>query len=71
LNRPWGIAVDETSIYWATNGEHDGEIMKLDKTAGPVHIIASGQQAPVHVAVDSANVYWANAADGMVMAANK
>ena len=70
-NRPWGIAVDEKSVYWATNDEHDGQIMKRDKTAGTVRVIASGQRAPVHVAVDATNVYWANAADGMVMAANK
>jgi hypothetical protein len=70
-NRPWGIAVDEKSVYWATNGEHDGQIMKRDKAGGPVRVIASGQRAPIHVALDATNVYWANAADGTVMAANK
>ena len=71
LERPWGIAADDATIYWAENSDRAGSINKRAKAGGPVYEIANGQRSPVHLAVDASNVYWGNAETGEVMTVNK
>ena len=50
-----GIAVDATSVYWAT--ARDATVMKVDKRGGTPMVLARGQY-PYQLAVDARDVYW-------------
>ena len=54
---PWGIAVDDTSVYWTNQGAV-GSVDKVPLGGGKIVTIASGQQA-TGIAVDATSVYWA------------
>jgi hypothetical protein len=59
------LAADPTGVYWTSKGSGagDGKVMWLAPTATTPVAIATGQIAPVGVALDAAWVYWANDAD--------
>jgi hypothetical protein len=50
-----GIAVDATTVYWATTG--GASILSAPKAGGATTTLASGGY-PYEVALDDANVYW-------------
>jgi hypothetical protein len=53
---PEGIAVDGSSVYWATI---DGSIRRTPSNGGPIVDLATGQPDAFSFAVDSTSVYWA------------
>jgi hypothetical protein len=53
---PEGIAVDGSSVYWATI---DGSIRKTPSNGGSIVDLATGQPDAFSFAVDSTSVYWA------------
>jgi hypothetical protein len=59
------LAADATGVYWTSKGSGpgDGKVMWLAPTASAPVAIATGQIAPVGIALDAAFVYWANASD--------
>jgi hypothetical protein len=58
----YGIAVDDTAVYWTST---DGRISKIPKTGGEPVTLVSGQFSPWALTLDSANLYWVNyARDG-------
>ena len=59
-----GIAVDATSVYWATTS--GGKIMKVGKNGGTAFTLASGSY-PYQVAVDETAVYWTDQEPGTIM----
>jgi hypothetical protein len=65
LNFPSAVAVDESNVYWAENGDTDGDgaIKSCPVTGceGAPTLYASLQASPVGIAVDANNVYWATA----------
>jgi sugar lactone lactonase YvrE len=64
-NLPMGIAVSETSVYWAD--VYAGTVMAASVGGGNVATLASDQQAPLGVAVDATSAYWTDSGAGTVM----
>ena len=63
VDKPAGVAVDATHIYWANSGA--GTIWKAPLAGGGATFLANASSspqfaAPGGVAVDAAHVYWAN-----------
>lgn len=52
---PFGMAVDEEHVYWATNYEG---VLRLPKAGGSAEVIATGSFHAAAVAVDATHVYW-------------
>jgi hypothetical protein len=52
----WDIAVYGNDIYWTDATT----IMKADIYTGDVTMLASGQESPAAITVDSVSVYWVN-----------
>src|SRR5207247_859902 len=57
VNKPTGIAVDGTHIYWATYSTNSIGRANLDGT-GVNQSFISGAEGPIGVAVDATYIYW-------------
>jgi sugar lactone lactonase YvrE len=78
-NQPSAIAVSDPSVYWTSNGvcpadggncKDRGTVVKAPVGGGDPTIVASRQNLPWALALDSAHVYWVNDnAAGTVMSA--
>jgi virginiamycin B lyase len=64
VERPWGVAVDASHLYWAST---DGAIGRanLDGSAADRNFIG-GLQAPCGLALDDEYVYWGNIEAGSI-----
>ncbi|MDP8999821.1 MAG: hypothetical protein M3O46_06895 [Myxococcota bacterium] len=69
-DKPWDVAVDDTSVYW-TDHANPGSVKKVPIGGGTVVTLASGQGAPYGIAVDADYVYWTNFDDKNVMRLSK
>jgi hypothetical protein len=67
-DRPTGIALNDTSIFWATQGTTGatGTLRMRSKTGSSTVTIASGLAAAQGVSANSTTVAWANAGVGTV-----
>lgn len=63
LQSPSAIATDGTTIYIAVQGsdffdEHKGSILSVPTIGGAPTLLASGESAPLTIAVGGGSVYW-------------
>ncbi len=59
-DRPFGIAVNDTDVFWAEQGDFgaNGAIWRWHKSTGQLTTIASGQLNPSAVVIDEHAIYW-------------
>jgi hypothetical protein len=68
---PHALAIDDTSIYWTTQGLGSGmgTVLKMPKNGGVLSALATGQDEPHGLAVDASGVYWTTSyVNGTIMA---
>jgi hypothetical protein len=68
---PWGMAIDDTSVYWTNCGDPTGGyVLKVPKAGGEVVKLASGDRLS-GIAVANGSVYWvagtSDASSGAIM----
>ena len=56
----YGIAVDDSGIYWTVAF---GAIMRAPLAGGPPVAIATTQNLPVAIALDETSIFWINNGD--------
>ncbi len=54
----FGVAVDDTNVYWIENDDPGVVAFAPKSGAGPVTTLAGSQHYPIRVALDATNVYW-------------
>jgi sugar lactone lactonase YvrE len=66
---PDGIAIDplpnEQFVYWTAFD--DGTVMKIPLAGGTPFQMATNQNNPTAIAVDTDNVYWASEGNGAIV----
>lgn len=73
------VAADASTLYFLEGANNNnGAVRKLAKTGGTPTTLATSQLNPAHIAMDGANVYWANRGtypaypgDGAIMRVSK
>jgi hypothetical protein len=67
--RPFGLAIDSSHVYWITG---DGSVRRASKAAAgaTAQTVVSGENSPVSIAIDTTSVYWITG-DGQVRGALK
>jgi len=68
----WGLALDESSVYWAETGSNprSGRIMHVQKSGGMPTSFANHLGTPQSVALRSGVLYWSDVATGTLMSAD-
>lgn len=68
---PQYIVLDTTSVYFISRGNftNDGAVVKVPLAGGTPAILATNQQQPVGLAVDSTRIYWGTQVDSAVHSA--
>lgn len=61
---PNAMHADGTSIYWT---DTSGQVLKCAPDGSALTVLASAQNSPASIAVNAANVYWANVGDGTIV----
>jgi len=69
---PWGITVDNGSVYWVNknpSGTFANSVRKATLSGGAwtVSTVATAQSGASSIAVDATAIYWTNFAGGQVM----
>ena len=64
-----GMLADGKQVYWANGGQ--GSIVSIDKPvadagAGPLKVLAAGQNQPARIALDDVAIYFSNTGSGTI-----
>lgn len=68
--RPFGLALDDTYVYW-TESNDAGRVMRKARVGGTAEPLVTDQLSPRHLAVDDTNLYWTNGGAGSVVSMPK
>jgi streptogramin lyase len=75
LGEVWGIALDDTSVYWRDAGADDqGRVMRAGKDgSNPTQLATTVGEGPRFLAIDETNIYWTSGSntEGAVMTSAK
>jgi hypothetical protein len=75
LTNAFGVAVDDTHVYWADGALDGGTLSRSELVSLDGGVIVQGQAQPFAIALDDAGLYWTNFASndlgGAVMRASK
>ncbi len=64
---PWGLAADDTYLYFADHHAGYGGIMRVPLAGGTPESMVSGQDGAHGVVIDNGVIYWTNDLGGTVM----
>jgi hypothetical protein len=69
--QPWGVAVDDTRVYWTCGSDSDGEVRSTRKDGSDLIIHAAHLQHPTSVAVDATTLMFIENYAGKIWMADK
>ena len=59
---PWGLAVDDSTVYWVAEGStpDDGSVFSIPFVGGTPSELSTGQNGPTQIAQDTDYLFWTN-----------
>jgi hypothetical protein len=67
MQRPSGLAVEATQLFWTVAGDGTVRSCVKDQCSSTMRVIASGQGTPLGIVHMSGVLFWANSTGGQIM----
>ncbi|MBI5534983.1 MAG: hypothetical protein HY898_19805 [Deltaproteobacteria bacterium] len=67
VDNPFGLVIDDEFMYWTRGEPIKGAVMRVPLDGGTSSVVASNQDHPCTILMDSTHLYWSNCRGGTVM----